>query len=259
MREFDSQQKMAGHIPHCKLNPNYEKNLKHIRHKHNNDIEGIFIHKDEMCFCQYCGKQYKLYGLKNHENYCNFNPNKKEHSQKYKNKDNNCWNKGLTKLNDDRIKKQGETYKENLKTGKIIHGRKGKHWSDEDKKRISIEKTKYYNEHPDLLPYRLYHSSKISYPEQYFINVFEKEKIDLKYHLRIGRFELDFYNEEKKIYIEIDGNTHKQKRVQEIDRRKDEYLKSLGWKGMRIDWDDYQNKSFEDKKLIVCKIKDFLI
>ena len=49
-----------------------------------------------------------------------------------------------------------------------------------------------------------------------------------------GIYEFDFAFPQLKIYIEIDGSTHLQQRVIEIDKRKDEKAKSEGWKGLRI-------------------------
>lgn len=265
-KEFDSQQKMAGHIPHCKQNPKYKQNLEQLKKARanikRNENGQIFVHKGEICECQYCHKQFKLHGLKNHERYCDLNPNKKEHTETFLNTHKHPgggWNKGLTKETDERLRKQGETYSKRVANGEIIPWFTGKHWSDEEKKRRSEEKIKYYQEHPDRIPYKLYHSSRISYPEQYFKDIFEHENIPLKYHLQVGLYELDFYNEEYKVYVEIDGDTHKHKKVQEIDKRKDDYLKSLGWKGIRICWSEYQKLSREEKELEINKIREFII
>lgn len=269
-KEFDIKQKLAGHTSKCKLNPNYERNMKYLEDarskiKMNSDGTYIRTHKDEKCSCQYCGRLYRYYGLKNHETYCIDNPNRKQypvkenHEWNFSKHPGSGWNKGLTKETDERLKKQGESYKEGVKNGTIIPWFTGKHWSEEQKQHFSEKTTKYYLEHPDKIPYKLYHSSNISYPEQYFIDVFKKENIDLKYHLQVGLYELDFYNEKQKVYVEIDGDTHKQKRVQEIDRRKDEYLNSLGWKGMRIDWSSYQKLSDLEKQKLINNIKNFIL
>ena len=261
-KEFDSRQQMAGHVSRCKYNPNYlinlDKSKKSLDIARKNNKQGSLVHKGEKCECQYCHNIYNLYGLKNHERYCECNPNKSKINRETHYSPGG-WNKGLTKESDERVKKGGETYKERYNTGKIKVWCEGKHLPDEMKKKISESQKRFYEEHPDRIPYKLYHSSQISYPEQYFKDVFEQENIPLKYHLQVGLYELDFYNEEYKVYIEIDGDTHKQKKVQEIDKRKDEYLQSLGWKGMRVCWADYQKLSHEEKELEIKKIKDFII
>lgn len=261
-KEFDNKQKLGGHVKFCKSNPNLERNLNLLK-KARAKIKKSpnHIHKGKECSCQYCGRLYKLYGLKNHERYCNCNPNRSEYSKSYSKSykhGGGGWNKGLTKETDERVLKQCETYRKHFESGKIVSPFKGKHWSEEDKKKISESRKKYLQEHPEKIPYRINHSSHMSYPEHYFKDLFEQENISLKYHLQVGLYELDFYNEEYKVYVEIDGDTHKQKKVQDIDKRKDDYLQSLGWKGMRISWANYQKLSYEEKELEVEKIRNFV-
>lgn len=84
---------------------------------------------------------------------------------------------------------------------KLSSARKGKHQTEDAKRRISESRKRYLDEHPDNSSWLGNHSSKPSFGEKYFMEVFEKEKIPLLYHKRIKRYELDFYNEElKKIY-----------------------------------------------------------
>lgn len=214
-------------------------------------------HKGEICTCQFCGKQYKLYGIKNHEKYCKSNPDRKEYIMTESQKKNfgGYWKKGLTAETDDRVRRSVETLKQRYKNGELTPHFTGKHWSEEHKKHISETLRKYYLDHPDEVGYKLHHSSKISYPEQYFMDLFKLEKINLKYHLQIGLYELDFYNEDKKIYVEIDGGTHDQPKVQQIDNRKDKYLSNLGWKGIRIKWDEYKKKDLDGRKKVINDIK----
>jgi len=126
--------------------------------------------------------------------------------------------------------------------------------SDETKKKISERRKKFLRENPDKIPYKLNHYSKgDSYPEKYFKEVFEKENIPLKFHLPVGLYELDFYNEEYKIDVEIDGEQHyADKRIVESDVRRTNFLTSQGWRVYRIRWAEYQKLSHEDK----CKVVD---
>lgn len=133
--------------------------------------------------------------------------------------------------------------------------------SDVTRKKLSEIRKKYLEEHPDKVPYLLNHHSKgDSYPEKYFKEVFEIEKIDLKHHLQIGIYQLDFYNLESKIDIEIDGDQHYvDKRIIESDIRRTKFLECKGWKVFRVKWSEYQKLAFEDKKLIIDKIRKLVI
>lgn len=211
--------------------------------------------------CKYCGKECKSKrSLTKHEQLCNLNPNKKvSNFSKYNEK----LKSGEIKPSNQYIRaKQLGLEKPELSEEakkKLSAVWKGKHLTEDHKKKISEGRKKYLQEHPEKIPYKINHSSHMSYPEQYFKDLFEQENIPLKYHLQVGLYELDFYNEEYKAYIEIDGGTHKQKKVQDIDKRKDDYLQSLGWKGIRIVWSEYQKLSYEEKESVVEKIKSFVL
>jgi hypothetical protein len=63
-----------------------------------------------------------------------------------------------------------------IKNGKLTTGRKH---SQETKDKISQARIKYLSENPDKVPHLVNHSSKESYPEKYFTDVFERENIDV--------------------------------------------------------------------------------
>ena len=176
-----------------------------------------------------------------------------------KNGEVSSWDKGLTKETDERVAKRAKKLKEKYKNKEIEPWSKGKHWSENDKKRISEQRKKYLNQHPEKVPYLLNHSSKMSYPERYFKIVFLIEKIDLKYHLQIGRYQLDFYNLEKKKYVEIDGESHYvDKKTIKIDKERTQFLEKLGWKCFRIRWKDYKKLNFDERKNKIKEIKQFI-
>ena len=120
-----------------------------------------------------------------------------DHKHKNHQKD-TIWNKGLTKETNDILKKASETLSNSYKSGRLKSSFKDHHWSDEDKKRISEQRKKFLDDHPDKVPFLLNHSSKESYPEKCFKKIFKENNIDLKYHFQVGRYQLDFYNEELK-------------------------------------------------------------
>lgn len=131
---------------------------------------------------------------------------------------------------------------------KIERGKERKH-SKETKEKISKSRSKYLLDNPDKVPYRLNHSSKESYPEKYFNEIFTNEGIKLERYYRVGLYELDFALVDKKIDIEIDGDQHYlDPKVTEIDIRRDRYLSDNGWKIIRIKWSEYKKISKEEKE-----------
>lgn len=212
--------------------------------------------------CKYCKKECKnSNSLRNHERLCKYNPNRQESQFVKFNKLKtdgiiNVWNKGLTKFNDERVNKQSNTLKNKYESGELISPNKGRKHTDEEKRNLSIKKRKYLLKNPDKVPYLLNHSSKISYPEQYFIDLFLSENIDLKYHKQVGIYQLDFYNDDLMVYVEIDGEQHYQEKSQEKDKIRDKFFENLGWKGMRIRWSEFIQS--ENKDIYINKIKDLL-
>lgn len=210
----------------------------------------------EKFICRYCGKECKhKNSLTQHELRCKENPNKiKSGFEIYNDRGHIGYNQ-YTKA-----KKLGLPKPQLSKQARLILSKnwKGKHLTDEIKQKISNSCKEYYLNNPDKIPYKLWHSSDISYPEQYFMDVFKNENINLKYHLQVGLYELDFYNEENKKYVEIDGSTHYKENVKAIDKRKDDYLNSLGWHGIRIKWDEFKKLSYEEKHKIIIDIKTFV-
>lgn len=54
------------------------------------------------------------------------------------------------------------------------------------------------------------------------------------------------------------GNNITQKKGIQHDIKRTDFLKTLGWNGMRIRWAEYKKLSYDDKHKIVIQIKDFL-
>ena len=212
-----------------------------------------------MYICKFCGKECKnRNSLAQHERFCKLNPNRVESSfVKFNKERDHVWNKGLTKETDERVNKGANTLKNGYSSGKLQHPNKGKHETEEQKQKISASRKKYLEENPDKVPYLLNHSSKISFPEQYFIEVFKNENIPFNYHKQIGIYQLDFYDDELKLYIEIDGEQHFQQKAIERDLNRDKYLESLGWKGMRIRWSAFKKLNESEKIEMINRIKLF--
>lgn len=217
------------------------------------------INNDNKTKCRFCGNEYKITGISYHEKYCKCNPNKEVCvGNRGNTKGHPAWNLGKTKETDERIKRYGETFTKRVKSGEIVPTWKDKKLPEDMRNKISKTITKYFDEHGNPgwkgRPY-----GYMSYPEQYFSEVFINNDIPLKFHLPVGRYELDFYNEDLMKYIEIDGEQHyrTQERI-DADKRRDQYLLEHGWVGKRINWAKFKRMSREEKDNIVKEIKDFI-
>jgi len=154
--------------------------------------------------------------------------------------------------------KENPDYKEKSKISKeklSIHF-KGRKLSDEHKKKLSENKKEYLIKNPDKVPYKLNHSSKISYPERYFLSVLKG--FDFQYKVPGTLYEIDFANPDKKIAIEIDGEQHYvDQRIIEHDIKRDQTLEDLGWKTIRIRWSHYKSLSLDERKEKVLSLMNF--
>lgn len=184
-------EKKQSYIAHCRVHSGYIRPLK------KNSKLYKKRNKIQKTICEFCGENFdsgrKLGG---HMTHCKLNP-------KY-----------------DEIKK-------NMSKSGLA---RNFCWSDNDKKRISNERIKYLTEHPDKVPYKLNHSSKMSYPEKIFKNALESANIiGWIYNYQNGIYSYDFAFPELKIDVEIDGSTHTQEKVKKIDERRDLFSKENGW------------------------------
>jgi len=226
--------------------------------KHFNSCTGI-IEKSKYTICPYCEREFTRQGINTHiwrmhGEGKNFDPNRG-----YKTGERIVWNKGLTEETSDIIKKKSDALSLRYKNKELIQSIKGKKQTKETKNKISKSMKEYLDKNPDKVPFKLNHSSKISYPEKYFKLVFFKENIDLKYHLQVNRFELDFYNEEKKRYVEIDGEQHyKKDKLIDKDIVRTNFLQEKEWLGFRVRWKNYQKLSLEERKKIIEEIRVFM-
>lgn len=143
------------------------------------------------------------------------------------------------------------------KAKKGIKSSTGRKHSEETKKKISAIRTKYLQENPDKVPYRLNHSSKQSYPEL----LFEKglTEIGIKGWCKdfpFGIYEFDFAFPDLKIDIEIDGETHNQEKVKLIDEKRDRISKESGWIILRFKTKEVRNDLKVCIETVLEKIKE---
>lgn len=101
--------------------------------------------------------------------------------------------------------------------------------------KMSVDRKKYLEQHPEKVPYRLNHSSNQSWPEQVFENALNRNNIvGWTRRYMSGRYQYDFAFPLLKIDVEIDGETHLLENVKKIDNERDEWSRSQGWTVIRF-------------------------
>lgn len=179
--------------------------------------------------CKYCKKEYDSgHKLGGHVTNCKMQPN-------------------YEKIKKERAKKQSE-----YRTGKKL--------SDETKNKISKARIKYLKENPDKVPYKINHSSNVSYPEQVILKYLKEYKIlGWVHQLQFSIYQIDFAFPEYKLAVEIDGHTHTTEKVKKIDNRRDKYLESKGWRTLRITTKEVRNDVYECINIIQNELGEKLI
>lgn len=167
------------------------------------------------------------------------------------------------KMNPDRTSAAGHIGKNQYDYGAVCSTETRKKISDsaklskhsaETKAKLSNIRIEYLSANPDKVPYRMNHSSKISYPELYFRECFANTVIVAEH--RVGRYSLDFANVDKKIYFEVDGEQHYvDPRIIENDKRRTLFLSEEGWTMHRVRWAEFQRLNSDERKLYVAMVK----
>lgn len=203
--------------------------------------------------CPYCFKELSKSGICVHIMRTHL---KDERFLNCGNKDFNkiCWNKGLNKNNNKSLKQASEKLKINFKSGIQKPSFLGKKHSKETKEKISFSMIKFLNDNPEKVPYLLNHYSlKESYPEKYFRKIFELYKIKYEKEKRISIYSLDYVI--GKIDFEINGEQHyNDLRIVKSDKRRYIYLKSIGYKIIKIRWSKYKKLSKTKRNYFINKI-----
>jgi very-short-patch-repair endonuclease/ribosomal protein S14 len=93
-----------------------------------------------------------------------------------------------------------------------------------------------------------------SYPEKYFMEVFDKEGIEYIREKKIDKYFADFVINDR-IVLEVDGRQHRRDRRKTSDRKKDTLFTELGYTVFRIEW--YRPTTENSKKKLYRQIKEF--
>lgn len=128
----------------------------------------------------------------------------------------------------------------------------------QSKIKISIGRIKYLKENPDKNPFvKIGKGRGKSWLEKTFEEALVKEGLNnYQYNYQNGIYCYDFAWPEKKIDVEVDGGTHKQKRVKMIDIRRDKWSKSQGWIVLRFSYDEVKFDLGECIKKVKSIVED---
>lgn len=201
-------------------------------------------HTEGTLICDFCLVSKKSNNSRiQHQIRCSKNPNKLfVGSHKKGKKGGNAFTAGT------KIGHSIETREKMKVTNKRVH-------TQETKAKISSRRKKYLDENPDKVPYLLNHSSKQSYPEKYFQEIFENF-LDATFEYSLLRYHIDVAFPSRKVALEIDGEQHYvDKRVVASDIIRDQTLSDLGWSTIRIRWSNYSKLSLEDREQYVLLLK----
>lgn len=201
--------------------------------------------------CEFCDDATfeKITQLRSHKSHCKLNPK----CRTYENT--KSWNKGLTKETSEKVRNSSIKLKEGYASGRLVHNWKNKNHSDTTKNKISESQKRYYDQNPDKVPYRLYHGSKQSYPEMIFEKYLKEYSIEgWIYNYQFGRYNFDFAFPEWKLDVEIDGQTHNKEKVKLIDKERDEYTISQGWKVIRFKAADIRDNVYDCINIVLREI-----
>lgn len=180
-----------------------------------------------------------------------------------------AWSKGLTKNDDERIKKLSEKIKIANAEGRC--GMSGKKHSKETKLKMSASsKTKelwknpqyrkmmvdkhidFYQKHPEKHPNRIQRRNRMTYIENQIKNVLIhslklKDKKDFEHNHRIKRYFVDFAIFSKRLVIECDGEHWHRDKEKDLERQKE--IEKENWNVIRFTGKEIQNN------LSKCKMK----
>jgi len=205
--------------------------------------------------CPYCEKEYNKYGIKGHIWRTHTEEGKAHDTGKtLKTGEKIHWAKGKTKHNNASILQQSNTLKQNYKEGNITNAFKDKHHNEQSKEILRQKRFDYLSDENNISTFTNRHKRLMSKGESIINKMLKDNSFYEKYSIineyPIYPYFIDFAFVDQKIAIEYDGEPHFTnglKRV-EHDMKKDNFLRSKGWRIYRIPY--YELKYFTIEKLL---------
>lgn len=194
----------------------------------NKSLKGQWQSKPGGWKCPYCSEMFRTRREKQ-------NHVKTNHPEQQKGF---AWNKGLTKETNENVAKNGKAISDNYKSGKSKRYNHKDSWTEEKRKKQSELKKQLYLLHPEKHPnVKVSQNRKrMTYPEQLTFDFLLECGFNPNHnkHIKTHTFNryVDFYIEELKLIIEIDGEHWHQDK--EKDNNKDAEAEAIGYKTLRI-------------------------
>ena len=239
---FDKKQRLAGHTLYCEKGPHREKNLKNL--KNNRPLDVI------SCTCQYCGKDIKGKGnLVLHERACKENPTHNEYLESSYHLGNHghtkgypIWNKGKTKISDERIYKASLAFRKHREDGIIKPGFQGCKHSDETKEKLREKAIEYINKCKGPI------QPRYSIEGCHFFDILnDKYGWNLQHaenggEIIVNGYFLDAYDKKLNIVVEYDEEAHYDDLYENILSDKDIYRQNQIIKALNCTFFRYNRK-----------------
>ena len=149
-----------------------------------------------------------------------------------------AWNSGLTKENNKIIAKMAEKISNNYKKGIVKEYDHKIIWTEEKRKQLSDDKKAFYLKHPEKHPNALVAGilNKMTYPEKIVANYLKEHNIiaEHNWYFKTEKFTryIDFYIDELKLFIEVDGEYWHKDKQKDIDKDNDAII--YGYKTLRL-------------------------
>lgn len=216
--------------------------------------------------CPFCGNYYQKQNIQKHIIFCKSNPSKIKRE---------AWNKGIktgSYQNHQLLTckfchkewvttKSAHTLHENcckLNPNRYIRKNFGTHRNEEEKENISKGQKLAHKEGRNSA---WIGRRKRSYAEEYWYNVFINTQSVLNFENNYAVknpnscYFLDFAWPERKVYFEVDGESHYSESGIQKDKERTEFLESKGWKLIgRCRWSKFQELSPSDKEAYINSI-----
>ncbi len=204
--------------------------------------------------CPICGEEHNKYGIKAHMWRAHtVEGNKHDTGKNLKTGKKIHWAKGKNKNTHPGILKQSDALKQTYKEG-YVNPFKGKQHSEEAKEVLRKKRFDYLTNNDNISTYTNRHKRKLTKGENILHKIFKDNGLydtyDIVNEYPVYPYIIDFAFVNEKIAVEYDGEPHFNKNNERIehDIKRDDYLKTKGWKIYRIPY--YELKDFNVKDLL---------